>query len=124
MTDQEVFDKVVTHLLSMKEMSAVDGSCAYRGQGGAQCAVGCLIPDEVYTRKMEGHTVDTLLDLFETAPIKWFRDHLRLLTNLQGVHDGYRSWNLPDGGLNTIGRNKLRGIAREAGLHYRHLLGV
>jgi hypothetical protein len=31
-----------------------DGDCAYRGDGGAACPVGAIIPDECYRADMEG----------------------------------------------------------------------
>lgn len=55
MTNQEIFDKVATHLLSQGKRSALGGvGCAYRGDGGLQCAIGCLIPDELYRYELEG----------------------------------------------------------------------
>lgn len=54
MTKQQVFDKVVTHLLAQGEASTAGRGCAYRGRNGLMCAVGCLIPDEMYNSEMEG----------------------------------------------------------------------
>lgn len=58
---QEVFDKVANHLINQSAKSinvseyALSGNgCAYRGNNGMKCAVGCLIPDERYSPKMEG----------------------------------------------------------------------
>jgi hypothetical protein len=53
MTLQETFDKVCVHLLTQLQKSVFldsNGSmaCAYRGPNGLKCAVGCLIPDELY----------------------------------------------------------------------------
>lgn len=55
MTKQEVFDTVATHLLTQKAVAMdVHGStCMYRGTEGRKCAVGCLIPDEVYEERFE-----------------------------------------------------------------------
>lgn len=61
MTEQEIFDKVVTHLLTQGRQSLVDenlfGGCAYRGHDGTKCAVGCLISDEAYVPALEGQGV-------------------------------------------------------------------
>ena len=49
-TLQETFDKVATHLLTQDEQSMdAGGGCQYRYHGLA-CAVGCLIPDQVYEK--------------------------------------------------------------------------
>lgn len=54
---QEVFDRVCKHLLTQGEKSMKDGECAYRGDDGKMCAVGCLIDDEHYTPDLEGKMV-------------------------------------------------------------------
>ena len=54
MNHREIFDRVKTHLLTQNAKSMSDGRCAYRGDGGRTCALGCLIPDEKYSRKFEG----------------------------------------------------------------------
>lgn len=38
-----------------------DGGCAYRGHSGSMCAVGALIPEELYSPVLEGSQVDTML---------------------------------------------------------------
>jgi len=99
MTLQEIFTKVKAHLLA-QDVKSVDGGgggrCAYRGDGGTKCAVGCLIKDGVYCPELEGHSVTrhpvqaaliasgVLSDTFrqtESSPA------LRLLRDLQLVHD-------------------------------------
>jgi hypothetical protein len=53
-TDQEIFDTVAKHLLAQGERAITEnGACAYRGVEGRKCAIGCLIPDEVYDPNME-----------------------------------------------------------------------
>lgn len=63
---QQVFDKVASHLLAQKLTSSksnlVGGTCLYRGPNGTKCAVGCLIPDDLYDAKMEGTAVPTSPD--------------------------------------------------------------
>lgn len=57
-TLQETFDKVARHLLTQQaKAEQPDGNCAYRGEHGRKCAVGCLISDEEYDPKMEGSSV-------------------------------------------------------------------
>ena len=95
MTNQEVFDKVARHLLTQKVQSQVSdyggggdgGGCAYRGENGTSCAIGCLIPNELYKPEMEGKSVSglqrnskELLELFRNTDSA-------LLSALQDIHD-------------------------------------
>ena len=85
MNNQEVYDKVKSHLLSQGRKSLdARGKCAYRGDNGAMCAVGVLIPDDMYNRGMEGAACSTselrgVLDMLEIDP--------RLAQELQYIHD-------------------------------------
>lgn len=100
MTNQEIFDKVATHLLTQgKRSETVAGDCAYRGADGTKCAAGVLIADEFYRPEFEGIaiTVDRNGDdlepqaervrqaLFKSGLKEW--DQLRLVRALQKVHD-------------------------------------
>lgn len=112
---QAIFDKVATHMLLQGEPALGRGikadSCMYRGtkkmQSGTifkpcdvvtKCAVGCLIPDELYHTGLEGLTVDQesqkeknqlyvspLLNVLEKVGIP--RSAAPLLSMLQKVHD-------------------------------------
>ena len=88
MTEQEVFDKVVNHLLEQKYQASYEGACVYRAPDGASCAVGCLIPDELYDEEMEGSSLhlpdDKLVAALEELDL-W--QHRKLLKDLQEVHD-------------------------------------
>ena len=57
---QEIFTKVKTHLLKqgVRAMNE-DEECQYRGENETKCAVGCLIPDKNYNKKIEGDSVDS-----------------------------------------------------------------
>ena len=124
MSNQEIFDKVATHLLKQGQRSVALSSegapqCQYRGDKGTMCAVGCLIPDERYDSSIEGLSVammtreddfhqedDGVLDALGFA-VK-FRQ-IRLLTDLQIMHDNvepdqWKPWLIALGkryGLNT-----------------------
>lgn len=91
MTNQEIFDKVATHLLTQKAKSMAiisdDYSCAYRGDDGLKCAVGCLIPDDKYDPTMEGHVAKTVLALFPRAINVHAYLSADLLDELRKVHD-------------------------------------
>ena len=52
-TNQSVYDKVCAHLAAQKTRSMNANGCAYRGALGRSCAVGCLIPDEIYDPDMD-----------------------------------------------------------------------
>lgn len=93
MTNQEIFTTVKTHLLSQQAKSVLPAppgvttpTCAYRGVNGLRCAVGCLIPDELYDRYMEGKSIE---DIFVDYPAldSMFCSQLSLLDHLRGVHD-------------------------------------
>lgn len=108
MTAQEIFDKVTTHLLTQNRQSRKDifntgyESCAYRGDDGLMCAVGVLIPDELYDPRFEGlcpplnYSDVCAPDLDRRF---WFVDVLKqigiaeqdlgLLADLQSIHDSH-----------------------------------
>ena len=100
---QDVLDRVATHMLTQKRRSLLPDDadpecpdamtrCAYRGADGAKCAVGCLIPDELYTRDLEGHGVGS--DVVRPVLLRALNVHGFLLRNirpmlrrLQSLHD-------------------------------------
>lgn len=93
MDAQEIFDTVRDHLLKQMKKSKTQGPavtmCLYRSPKGLACAVGCLIPDSIYSEDMEGQDIEDLL-----AEGSWFGDqldhlrpHVELLMDLQEVHD-------------------------------------
>lgn len=84
LTNQQIFDKVATHLLTQKTKSMDGFQCRYRGPNDAKCAIGCLIPDEVYKCSMEGCTVydSPIADLFLPSQRSF-------LNMLQVTHDKY-----------------------------------
>jgi hypothetical protein len=85
MNAQEIFDKVATHLIKQGKVSVgEDGFCAYRGNDGLMCAVGCLIPDDIYHVDMEGANADSLLSYDLPS---YFEENIDLLLRLQQNHD-------------------------------------
>jgi hypothetical protein len=123
MTRQELFDRISRHLLTQKKKaecninegkrgSPPSWSCRYRAPGGLSCAVGCIIPDELYTEALEGRGVTTLveravvmkdgtnrrhsLDVMQTVltaeQADFFyslKDHRDFLSTMQRTHDVY-----------------------------------
>lgn len=106
MNNQEVFDKVVMHLFSMKHQSRQSRPndrgikiCAYRAEDGGRCAIGCLIPDSAYKAGMEGAGVKGLLSSNATIE-RLFKDvSPHLLSELQALHDTTYMWLPNDEGL-------------------------
>lgn len=54
--EQEIFDFVLAKIREQgrPSYSPEGGTCYYRGPDGTKCAVGHLIPDEIYSSFMEG----------------------------------------------------------------------
>ena len=93
LTDQQIFDKVAKHLLSQMEESKDETSCLYRGPDGLKCAIGCLIPDHLYSEKMEELDVYGLFsdfgDAMEQIGLRNSYETYQLLTSLQIIHDAF-----------------------------------
>lgn len=118
MTNQEAFDKIVRHLFSMKHRSLRPGDgeeCVYRSEDGNKCAIGCLIPDELYNPSFENLGVVALCERSEVIRTLFKEVSIDMLRDLQFAHDSPFHWN--DGGFDVAGGGQvLRDIAREHGL--------
>lgn len=107
-TSKEIFNKVATHMLTQNAKSqtldadGIELICAYRGNDGRMCAVGCLIKDEAYNSMMEGYTINLqttsrivneqdvmIRSALVESDIPTDRDTLILLQRLQSIHDMY-----------------------------------
>ena len=100
MTKQEIFDKVARHLLvqNAQSMFANDSNlCTYRGGGGRMCAVGCLIPDELYHEGLEGMGVFQVQGTLEAALGPVDVTGLDMLHDLQTLHDQECPEDWPEG---------------------------
>lgn len=86
---QTVFDKVVKHLLTQKRRSEGKQGCAYRGEGGDMCAVGCLISDKAYDPEIEGHSVynSQVQEALAESGVPTYNKMVFLLADLQYIHD-------------------------------------
>ena len=64
MGKQAILTKVWKHLRKQgaKCVAGPDESCAYRGTNGMQCAIGALIPDELYDQYLEGMGAECFID--------------------------------------------------------------
>lgn len=130
MTEQEIFDTVLAHLREQgKAATDLGGACRYRGADGTACAVGCLIPDELYDPLIEGMTARWIIEVVvpeyhqhqaqELLPIlariknHLGTEHIPLLRELQDAHDIA----LFDLGLDAW-EKEMRQIARAFDLKY------
>ena len=113
MTNQEAYDRVCAHLQKQGCQSvALYGSinrCVYHTPDGLRCAIGALIPKELYEPSMEGLAVNVLPPSFASVEELFHGVSLELLSGLQWVHDLASSWNMF--GLTDTGRNHLHFIA-------------
>ncbi len=134
LTEQEIFDKVVGHLFKQGKRATrwtwcrkYDASthsgwsdaqdytetCAYRSDEGLKCAIGILIPDGLYDKKMEGIRVAMMIEDYELPA--YFKNNAALLDSLQQAHDNPDNW---------VSKGRLRlcrvfdKVARENGLRF------
>jgi hypothetical protein len=124
-TSQQLFD-YITHFLYKQGEPSVDrvdrGSevCAYRGTRGLMCAVGCIIPDEIYRERMEGSGVTELEIKARHIPVHkpywdWVMKHTDLLCSLQTIHDNL--YYIKGAGRLHIRKAMLRGFLEVAESH-------
>jgi hypothetical protein len=88
MTNQQLFDKVVNHLLTQLVRSEVDRyslkRCLYFGPNGIRCAIGALMQDTPQNRLLEGKSAADRLVL-QACGLEV--DQHNLASDLQWVHD-------------------------------------
>ena len=106
MNNQEIFDTVSTHLFTQGVQSTtLDDNdrkmCAYRGDNGTRCAIGVLIPDDVYSEHMEGHSVESFIMLPFLNPNNTPE---LFLTRLQMAHDNDGNWECESNMKKTLTR--------------------
>lgn len=96
LTAQEIFTYVLLFLRKqgVASITSDEATCAYRGENGSMCAVGCLISDDEYTPYFEGNTINALLDYGDltSATASRLGPHALLLAELQQAHDNYMPW--------------------------------
>lgn len=100
---QEILDHVAPLLFAQGQRSMLhpcapddeEPQCAYRGEGGLRCAVGFIIPDELYNPNIEGSSAISedlkgILGKIITTPFGNTYSGLgRFLADFQDVHDGW-----------------------------------
>lgn len=81
---QQVVAQMADHLATQRSRSADErGNCQYRSQNGCKCAVGFLIPDDLYTHSIEDVNIDAVID-DEAGECRDISDHLHSL--MPGLH--------------------------------------
>jgi len=94
MTSQDIFDYVLSHLREQGPCT-LNGTivCRYRGGNGTRCAIGYLIPDNLYLPSMERMLIANLIRFMESLGEKYislfemFKEHEKLISRLQFIHD-------------------------------------
>lgn len=84
-TAQQVFDIVKVHLLTQNKKSGAGSMCRYRSTVDGKelkCAAGVLIPEEFYSRDLEGYTWKDLVIGYDFPS-----EHRSLICELQSLHD-------------------------------------
>jgi hypothetical protein len=93
MNNQEAFDTAYAAIIAQGKPSMIKkyNSCRYRHRG-LKCAVGALIPDNLYKKGMEGKTVSSFYSVDGEFPevASIFKNVSNyLLLDLQLAHDEY-----------------------------------
>jgi hypothetical protein len=98
---EPVFIKVAKHLLAQNEKSVAGErkACLYRSPQGLQCAVGCLITDDAYSKDLEGCAVyDKAVEkALKDSGIPLFCEMDSMLIRLQTIHDNMHTDQWLDG---------------------------
>jgi len=89
LTNQSAFDTMVNHLLKQGEKSrAYDRStCLYRNPDGLKCAIGAILPDDLYVSSMENKLAQSLMHDYPTIGQLWENLSINLLAKMQYIHD-------------------------------------
>lgn len=109
MKRREIFDKVKAHLLEQNERSSrindMD-TCLYRGPNGLKCAVGVLIPDDLYHPDMEQVSAEALR---RSWALPWREADDYFIQELQEIHDSVLPENWPQE-LDKVEKTLLNGV--------------
>lgn len=94
MLAREMIDKVDAAMRAQGRpaLSRLLGACSYRAENGDKCAVGHLIPDELYKPEMEGRGAADLITIYPELKKHIVAEDVHspaeFLTHLQRCHDG------------------------------------
>lgn len=97
MDKQEIFNKAFLGLKAQGFNQSITDTkkCLYRGPDGMKCAIGHIIPDELYKKNwdVKSKTVDFLPNtLWKKLGIDWLSNNMyQFLMALQRIHDNCRN---------------------------------
>lgn len=86
----QISERIRDHLTQQKAQSLdYRGGCAYRGENGTMCAVGCLITDKAYTKNIESISVNSVMvgDALLASGVALVPGAKGLLSDWQRYHD-------------------------------------
>ena len=86
LTKQDIFNISANGLLKQGKKSVDAHSCLYRGPNGLKCAIGMLIPDELYQDRFEGQSASDS-GAIKTLNVPDTAEYALFLDNLQDIHD-------------------------------------
>jgi hypothetical protein len=92
MDTQQAFEMAVKHLRKQGRRSEQYGAitCMYRiPENNLKCAIGALIPDELYQESFEGKGIVRVMETFAEINKLFENVNSKLLKDLQTVHDHY-----------------------------------
>lgn len=91
MTLLQISEKIRDHLIKQKAKSENNsGACKYRDVNGGMCAVGCLIPDSVYSPELESKAMgreEIVTAVGLSLKMKLDQNTIALLKAWQNYHD-------------------------------------
>lgn len=89
-SDREAFEIAAAHLLKQGVRSGDDQvahpKCYYRGPNGTKCAIGALIPDDVYQEAWDREPYGAR-SLYQTPAKEFLPVSQSLAVSLQSIHD-------------------------------------
>src|SRR5690554_5370121 len=92
MTNQEIFDQTIRHLIAQGRPALGPSDCAYRSVDGLKCAAGYWIKDEHYDPELEDKTLSNPVVYGALLDSGFPEESLPLLHTLQVLHDSSPNW--------------------------------
>lgn len=134
LTNQIAFDIVLAHLIKQGKRAMGDRplkmqnplsdgfGCMYKAPDGCSCAVGCLIPDELYRPEFEGEAIRSIIEIDDDMRTHFDDVDVNLLRDLQRVHDCPKCWD--DQGFNRYGLEDMFKVSKGYNLVFTMPEGV
>jgi len=113
------FDRIWTHFVLERKPGGMNenGFSNYRGEGGLRCAIGLLLPDDLYDVWMEGCPIMQVVKRYPDVWRYFSRIPPKLLSALQGAHsDAAIRWAQDGTDFHAEIERSLLKISRQFGL--------